>query len=158
MDNETTVSPEEVGAAAQEFVDGLVTAFGVAGTTTVSVDGVDIAVDVEGEDLGRLVGPKGRTLVALQDLARVASQRRLGDHETRLKVDIGGYRVRRQEALVRFTKSVAETVRETGEARSLEPMASPDRKIVHDVLNDEPGVSSRSEGEDPHRRVVVVPA
>jgi len=104
-----------------------------------------------------MVGPRGNTLLAIQDLTRVASQRRLGDQETRLRVDIAGYRERRREALSRFALKVAEDVKETGEARVLEPMPSADRKVVHDTLVDVEGVQTRSEGEDPRRRIVVEP-
>lgn len=157
-DDENPVSPQEVGDAAVAFVDGLVEAFGASGTTTVNVDGTELDVAVAGSDLGLLVGPRGRTLLAVQDLARVAAQRRLGDQETRLRVDVGGYRERRSAALASFASSVAEQVRETGVARALEPMASADRKVVHDALNEEEGVTSRSEGDDPNRYIVVAPA
>jgi len=113
---------------------------------------------VDGTELGLLVGPGGNTLMAIQDLTRVASQRRLGDQDTRLRVDIAGYRERRKEALGRFAQKVAEEVVATGQARRLEPMNSADRKIVHDTLIEVAGVSTRSEGEDPKRRVVVEPA
>ena len=72
----------------------------------------------------------------MQDLARVASQRRLGDHDTRLRVDIGGYRQRRKEALDRFALQMADEVKQSGVARVLEPMSSADRKIVHDALSE----------------------
>ena len=94
---------------------------------------------------------------AIQDLVRVSAQRRLGDHETRLRVDVAGYRERRAAALATFARSVADDVRSSGSARSMEPMNSADRKVIHDALNDEDGVDSRSEGEDPDRRIVVVP-
>ena len=93
-----------------------------------------------------------------KDLARVAAQRRLGDHDTRLRIDVAGYRERRQVALGGFARKVAAEVRESNEARSMEPMASADRKVVHDVLNEEDGVTTRSVGEDPNRRIVVEPA
>jgi spoIIIJ-associated protein len=157
-DQQSTVTPEEVGTAAVGFMEGLATAFGATADVELSVDGVELDVSVSGSDLGLLVGPGGRTLTAVQDLARVAAQRRLGDHETRLRIDVGGYRARREVALGEFARSVAEQVRATGTARSLEPMTSADRKIVHDVLNDEDGVASRSVGEDPDRRIVVEPA
>jgi len=96
--------------------------------------------------------------VAIQDLTRVASQRRLGDHDTRLRVDVGGYRERRREALSRFATQIAEQVVSSGEARALEPMPSADRKVIHDVLTDNTAVVTRSEGEDPNRRVVIAPA
>lgn len=150
-------SVDEVAAAARSFMTGLTTAFGFDVTDDVKVEDNEIEVTVNGEHLGLLVGPGGRTLLAIQDLARVAAQRRLGDHETRLRVDVAGYRERRRQALERFAVSVADTVRETGAPRSLDPMPSADRKIVHDVLAGIDGVSSRSEGEEPHRRIVVVP-
>ena len=155
---QSDVSPDQVGAAAVEFMEGLTSAFGRTARVDLTVDGVELDVNVQGDELGLLVGPGGRTLNAVQDLARVAAQRRLGDHETRLRIDVAGYRERRQVALGEFARKVAATVRETGEARSMEPMASADRKVVHDVLNEEDGVATRSVGEDPNRRIVVEPA
>jgi spoIIIJ-associated protein len=151
------VSPQEVGDAAVTFMDGLVEAFGAAGTSSLAVDDTELDLQVDGDGLGLLVGPGGRTLNAIQDLARVSAQRRLGDHETRLRIDVAGYRARRSEALQRFAADVASSVRENGSARALEPMNSADRKVIHDALNDEDGVESRSEGDDPNRRIVVVP-
>ena len=155
---ESTVTPEEVGAAAVSFMDGLTAAFGASGTSSLEIDGIELSVSVSGSELGLMVGPGGRTLNAIQDLARVAAQRRLGDHETRLRIDVAGYRERREAALSSFARDVAEQVRSSGTARSLEPMSSADRKVVHDVLTDEAGVSSRSIGEDPDRRIIVEPA
>jgi len=151
------VSPQEVGDAAVTFMDGLVEAFDATGTSSLDVDGIELDVQVDGDGLGLLVGPGGRTLNAIQDLARVSAQRRLGDHETRLRIDVAGYRARRSEALQSFAADVAGSVRESGSARALEPMNSADRKVIHDALNDEDGVESRSEGDDPNRRIVVVP-
>lgn len=154
---QSPVSPQEVGDAAVAFMDGLVAAFDATGTSALSVDGTELDVQVDGEGLGLLVGPGGRTLNAIQDLARVSAQRRLGDHDTRLRIDVAGYRARRSEALQRFAADVAASVRESGTARALEPMNSADRKVVHDALTDEAGVESRSEGDDPNRRIVVSP-
>ena len=152
------VDPNLVTASATDFLKGLVTAFGVTGDVSVTRDDQEIDARVDGDELGLLVGPRGTTLLAIQDLTRVASQRRLGDQETRLRVDIAGYRERRREALARFALKVAEDVKETGEARVLEPMPSADRKVVHDTLVEVEGVQTRSEGEDPKRRIVVEPA
>ena len=155
---ESTVTPDEVGAAAVAFMDGLTEAFGLDGSSVLDVDGLELELNVDGSELGLLVGPGGRTLNAVQDLARVAAQRRLGDHETRLRIDVAGYRERREAALAKFASDVAEQVRTSGTPRSLEAMSSADRKVIHDVLNDEDGVSSRSVGEDPDRRIIVDPA
>jgi spoIIIJ-associated protein len=154
----STVTPDEVGAAAVAFMEGLTAAFGARGDVAVQIDDLELEVKVTGTELGLLVGPGGRTLNAVQDLARVAAQRRLGDHETRLRIDVAGYRERREAALGAFARDIAEQVRVSGTARSLEPMTSADRKVIHDVLTDEDGVSSRSVGEDPDRRIIVEPA
>lgn len=156
---ESPVSPQEVGDAAVAFMSDLATAFGVEGAeTALAVDGTELEVTVTGGELGLMVGPGGRTLTAIQDLARVASQRRLGDHDTRLRIDVGGYREKRRAALEKFAATVAAQVIDTGEAKALEPMSSADRKIVHDAIIEIDGVTSRSEGDDPRRRVVITPA
>lgn len=152
------VNARQVGDEARKFIDELVAAFAFTGTTELIEDGDDLEIRVQGDNLGLLVGPRGTTLQAVQDLARVASQRRLGDHDTRLRVDIGGYRQRRKEALDRFASQMAEEVKQSGVARVLEPMSSADRKIVHDALSEVEGIATRSEGDDPYRRVVITPA
>jgi spoIIIJ-associated protein len=152
------VDVEAVRQAALEFMTGLTTAFGFDAEVDAAVDGNEIEVRVNGASLGLMIGPGGRTLLGIQDLARVAAQRRLGDHETRLRVDVAGYREKRRVALERFATTVAEQVRTSGVARSLDPMPSADRKVLHDALAAIEGVTSRSEGEDPYRRVVVTPA
>ena len=152
------VNARQVGEEARKFIDELVAAFAFTGTTELIEDGDDLEVRVHGENLGLLVGPRGTTLQAVQDLARVASQRRLGDHDTRLRIDIGGYRQRRKEALDRFALQMADEVKKSGVARVLEPMTSADRKIVHDALSEVEGIGTRSEGDDPYRRVVITPA
>lgn len=152
------VNARQVGDEARKFIDELVAAFAFSGTTELIEDGDDLEIRVHGDNLGLLVGPRGTTLQAIQDLARVASQRRLGDHDTRLRVDIGGYRQRRKEALDRFAVQMADEVKQSGVARVLEPMSSADRKVVHDSLSTVEGIATRSEGDDPYRRVVITPA
>ena len=92
-------SAEAVGEQARQFLAGLAGALGSSAAVHVNVDGDDIDLKVDGDDLGLLIGPRGATLLAVQDLTRVASQRRLGDHSTHLRIDIAGYRERRREAL-----------------------------------------------------------
>jgi spoIIIJ-associated protein len=133
----------------------MLTAAGLVGQVTATLNGEDIDINVSGDDVSVFVGQRGATLMAVQDLTRVVSQRRLGDHDTHMRVDIGSYRERRREALSRFALKVADDVIATGQPRVLEPMNSADRKIVHDALVDAVGVSTHSQGQDPHRRVVV---
>ena len=141
-----------------EFLEGLVDALGAQGTVQrTQVDGDTIELSVEGEDLGLLIGPKGQTLTAVHELSRTVLQRRAtGRHMGRVRIDIGGYRQRRQEALARFVRQQAEAVLAEGSARALEPMNSADRKVVHDTVNEIEGVATVSEGADPNRRVVIV--
>jgi spoIIIJ-associated protein len=154
----TEASVEEQATAAEEFLSGLVEAFGFDATVrAVEVDDA-VEVSIDGEDLGLLIGPKGRTLWALQELTKTVVQRQQGGGlSTRIRVDVSGYRERRKAALERFTRTVAADVVESGQARALEPMGAADRKVVHDTVNDIDGVSTRSEGEDPRRRVVITP-
>jgi len=150
--------PAQVAAEAEKFLIGLAASLGATGETAVNIDGNDIEVQLNGSDLGLLVGPRGSTLQAVQDITRVVSQRRMGDHDTRLRIDIGGYRAKRKEALSRFVTQVADEVVASGSARALEAMPSPDRKIVHDALTGRTDIETHSEGEDPNRRVVISPA
>ena len=161
MDNErvqSDVTPQEVGDAAVAFMSDLAAAFGVTDAKTdLTVDGTDLDVRLTGTDVGLMVGPGGRTLNAVQDLVRVAAQRRLGDHETRLRIDVGGYREKRRGALEKFASAVAAQVIESGEPKALEPMPSSDRKAVHDAIIEIDGVTSRSDGDEPMRRVIISP-
>lgn len=154
---ETPADPTQVAASAETFLQGLAVALGAEATTAVAIDGDNIEVQLNGSELGLLVGPRGSTLQAVQDLTRVVSQRRMGDHDTRLRIDIGGYRAKRREALSRFVTQVADEVVASGTARALEPMPSSDRKIVHDALTGRTDITTHSEGDDPNRRVVIVP-
>jgi len=148
----------EQGRIAEQFVTGLLERFGVsASTEVVPLDDDTIEIRVEGPELGLLIGPKGQTLQAVQEMTRTVVQRRSVARTGRILVDVAGYRVKRRQALERFTQQVAEDVRATGIQRVLEPMSAPDRKIVHDTANDLPGVRTISEGEEPRRRVVILP-
>jgi spoIIIJ-associated protein len=142
-----------------EFLEGLLEALGAEGTVSRNqVDEETIELSVDGDDLGLLIGPKGQTLTAVHELSRTVLQRRAtGRHEGRVRIDIGGYRQRRQEALARFVTQQAELVKAEGTSRALEPMNAADRKVVHDTVNDIAGVGTISEGADPDRRVVLVP-
>jgi spoIIIJ-associated protein len=155
------VDLEAQRVAVETFLTELVEAFGRSdATVSVSVAEDDSALEatVEGSELGLLVGQKGVTLQAVQELVRSMVQRRfVGQAHARVRVDVAGYRARRKEALERFATGVAESVRESGVAKALDPMGSADRKVVHDVITDIDGVETVSEGEDAARRVVIRP-
>ena len=155
---DTEVNLDEQEAVAVEFVQGLLDALGVAGSVrTGRTDDDGIALDIDGDGLGLLVGPKGATLAALEELTRAAVQHAAEGQRARLHVDVGGYRQRRREALAEFTRTVAEEVRAAGEPRALEPMSASDRKVVHDAVAELGGLATVSEGEDARRHVVIRP-
>ena len=143
-----------------EFLDGLVDSFDLEGRVeAVSIDEETTEVRVEGRDLGILVGPKGNTLAAIQELSRTVIHRKVsGTAAGRVRLDVAGDRQRRREALEQFTRGVAEEVRSSGVQKALEPMGSADRKVVHDAVNEIEGVSTISEGDEPRRRVVLTPS
>lgn len=149
---------EQQGAVAVTFLNGLVDAFGLEATVAVrSVNESAVEVAVEGNDLGLLVGPRGATLQAIQELTRTAVLRETGMREGWVIVDVAEYRVKRRAALEKFALQVAEQVTSGGMAVRLDPMPPADRKVVHDVLNPVAGIETLSEGEEPRRRVVVRP-
>ena len=153
------VSLAEQGEAARDFVDGLCATFGVDATVVVRpVDDETVEIVVSGDDLGALIGPKGQTLQAVQELTRTVVQRQLSARGGRILVDVAGYRAKRRAALEAFTRTVAAEVRDAGVAKVLEAMPPPDRKVVHDTVNDIEGVETTSEGEEPNRRVVILPS
>ena len=151
------MSIEAQAELAENFVRGVVERFGLDATTTCETTEDTVRVNVEGENLGLLIGPRGATVDALQELTRTAVQRRGEDSHTRIVVDVGGYRLRRAEALQQFARRVAADVAASGESQALDPMSAADRKIVHDAVNELDGVRTTSEGEDPRRYVVIHP-
>jgi spoIIIJ-associated protein len=149
----------EQGEAVRGFLVDLLDAFGFDGEVTATpVEEGAVELAVTGGDLGLLIGPKGATLQAIQELSRSVLQRqRPGESHARIRVDVSGYRARRKVALEGFVRQVAEDVRTSGVQKALEPMAPPDRKVVHDTVNEIEGVHTISEGEDARRRVVIIP-
>jgi spoIIIJ-associated protein len=150
---------EEQGEVGRAFVADLLSEFGMEGTVeTRLLDEDTVEIAALGDDLGILVGPRGSTLAALQDLTRAVVQRQCPSRTDRILVDVAGYRERRSAALKRFSVQIAEEVLASGQEKALEPMSPADRKAVHDAINEMPGVQTRSEGEDPNRHIVIAPA
>jgi spoIIIJ-associated protein len=147
-------SAEEVAETARDFVSGLLSAMRLEASVGTSVDQGRAFVDVSGDDLGLLIGRRGQTLEALQEITRTAVQRRLRAR-VRLLVDVEGYRARRRASLADYARAMARRARERGTEIELEPMNAYERKIVHDAIAEVEGASSFSEGEEPNRKVIV---
>ena len=154
VEDREPATPEDVAEVAEDFVRGLLGAMGLEAEVRSSVEGESAFIDVGGESLGVLIGRRGQTLDALQELARTAVQRRLRSR-VRLLVDVEGYRARRRTSLAEYAKQIAERAKQRGTEIELEPMNSFERKIVHDAVAEVEGATSFSEGEEPARKVVV---
>lgn len=142
----------------EEFLSGVLGAFGLTGEMESTLDGKDLTVNIKGENLGLLVGPRLATLESLQELARLSLQREAeGKEYARVTVDVEGIRNTRRDSLEAFVKSAADRARDEGSTVVFEEMSSADRKQVHDLASTIDGVKSVSEGEDPRRRVALVP-
>ena len=141
---------------AADYVEGLLDVLDMDGDIDELVANGRPVVEVVGGGLQSLVGQRGVTLEALQELARLAVFRQTGS-PSRLLLDIGGYRASRRNELAAVARNAVERVKELGEPVRLEPMSAFERKCVHDVINATDGVVSESQGEEPNRRIVVSP-
>lgn len=159
VDHEFSRNDQE--KVAIDFLEGIVDVLDMEGAVALAEgeaeDGA-IELAVTGDGLGLLVGPKGATLNALQELTRSVVQREAqGARTERLRVDVAGYRERRTAALQEFARGIADDVLDSGSEKVLEPMGPADRKVVHDAIGELDGVETGSEGEEPRRRVVIRP-
>jgi spoIIIJ-associated protein len=143
------------GEIAADYIEGLLDVADLDGDIDMDVEGDRAVVSVVGATLDELVGRRGEVLEALQELTRLAVHQHTGNR-TRMMLDVGGYRQRRRAELAEAGKDAADEVRRTGEAKRMWPMNPFERKIVHDAVA-AAGLRSESEGEEPDRRVVVLP-
>ena len=151
---------EREGEVAADFLETLLDIADLDGDIDVDIDGDRAAVAIVDSDEGRvprrLVGPDGKVLEALQELTRLAVQSATGER-SRLMLDVAGHRAERRAALVEIAQEVIAQVKSTGEQRALDPMSAFERKVVHDEVL-AAGLASESEGVEPRRHVVVLPA
>ncbi|MBB5119842.1 single-stranded DNA-binding protein [Streptomyces eurocidicus] len=151
---------EQEGEIAADYLEGLLDIADLDGDIDMDVEAdraaVSIISDSTSRDLQKLVGRDGEVLEALQELTRLAVNRETGDR-SRLMLDIAGFRARKREELAQVGAKAAEEAKSSGQAVKLDPMTPFERKVVHDAVA-AAGLSSESEGEEPQRRVVVLPA
>ncbi|MEU4091112.1 R3H domain-containing nucleic acid-binding protein [Streptomyces sp. NPDC026673] len=151
---------EQEGEIAADYLEGLLDIADLDGDIDMDVEGDRASVSIIGEsssrDLNKLVGRDGEVLEALQELTRLAVHRETGDR-SRLMLDIAGFRARKRAELTELGEKAAEEVKGSGKPVKLEAMTPFERKVVHDAVA-AAGLRSESEGEEPERRVVVLPA
>jgi spoIIIJ-associated protein len=153
---ESPVDLEQESEIAADYIEGLLDVADLDGDIDMDVEGDRPVVSVVGATLSELVGPHGEVLEALQELTRLAVHRQTGTR-SRIMLDVGGYRARRRQELAELGRKVAEEVGRTGVPQRLDAMTPFERKVVHDAVA-AAGCRSESEGEEPSRRVVVLPA
>ena len=152
---------EEEGEVAADYLEELLDIADLDGDIDIDVENGRASVAIVTEngrerELRGLVGGQGEVLEALQELARLAVQAKTGER-SRLMLDVAGYRAGRRRALEDVAARAVAEVRRTGDPVRLEPMNAFERKVVHDAVA-EAGLASESEGVEPGRRVVVLPA
>jgi spoIIIJ-associated protein len=151
---------EREGEVAADFLEQLLDIADMDGDIDVDVDGDRAAVAIvdseEGRVSRRLVGEGGKVLEALQELTRLAVQATTGER-SRLMLDVAGFRAERRAALAKIAQGAIATVKSTGERVAMEPMTAFERKVVHDEVV-VAGLGSESEGVEPQRFVVILPA
>ncbi len=147
-----------LAAEVRMLVGRVVAALGVDGQITVVEDDASVIVTCSGDDVALLIGRHGQTIDAVQYLLNAISHRAYGDERKEVVVDAAGYRERRRATLEALAERTAEQVRASGARVELEPMTAVERKVVHVKLKELGGVETASEGTEPNRYVVVLPA
>ena len=147
---------EEEGDVAADYLEGLLDIADLDGDIDIDVENDRAALAIAGGKLSHLVGSRGEVLDSLQELTRLAVQTSLAER-SRLMLDIDNFRCDKKEELAELARQTADEVKSSGEAIKLQPMNAFERKVIHDTIQ-EIGLTSESEGEDPDRCVVVLPA
>jgi len=119
-------------------------------------DSLPILVDITGDDLSILIGRRSETLNALQYISRLIVNKELG-RNVNLILDVEGFRMRRNRQLRHLAQRMADQAMKTGRRQLLEPMPANERRIIHMELRNHPGVTTESQGEEPHRKVTIIP-
>lgn len=145
---------EDRAERAEAFLADVCEAMGIGVRIETRAEGEYIHVDVTGQEAGILIGHHGQTLDALQYLCNLVAGRG-GQQGARIVLDVEGYRRRRTETLTSLATRLAERVARSGEPAVLEPMSAQERRVIHLALQDYPGVTTTSEGQEPFRRVVI---
>lgn len=146
------------GNPAAEFLQGLLDRMGVPGVVLAKIEEDIVRLYIDKSTMGMIIGRRGENLDAMQYLTSLAVNRnRKQEGYTRISIDTEGYREKREETLARLAHKIAAQVKETGRPRTLEPMNPYERRVMHATLQDDPYVATRSEGDEPNRRVIIYP-
>ncbi|MGM0651614.1 MAG: RNA-binding cell elongation regulator Jag/EloR [Bacillota bacterium] len=142
----------------KNYLEELLDKMNVEGTVEVKEDSEKLEAEVFGEDVGALIGRRGKSLSDLQYLINVIMRRQYSKLNKMIVIDVENYRARREKTLKQLAKSVAKKVIQEKEEKKLEPMTPQERRIIHIALQDYPGITTYSDGEEPYRKVVIAPS
>jgi spoIIIJ-associated protein len=156
VESQQAVLPEEPAERVRVLLERIVEELGLEASVAVEEDEDEIHADVEGEEVGLLIGRHGQTIDAVQLLCYQAAYQGRQDRK-RVSVDAAGYRRRQSETLKRRADMAAEDAVRHGEAVEMDPLGPNERRVVHEHLRDRPEVETYSEGDEPNRYVVVAP-
>ena len=156
LESQQAVLPEEPAERVRVLLERIVEDLGLEATVSVEEVEDEIRADVDGEDVGLLIGRHGQTIDAVQLLAYQAAFRGRQERK-RVTVDAAGYRRRQGESLRRRADLAAEDAIRHKEPVEMDPLGSNERRVVHEHLRDRPEVETYSEGDEPNRYVVVAP-
>lgn len=145
---------DEEADAAADFLEGLLDAMDLPGDLKIRLHADHAELEVIDIGSGALIGRRGQTLDAIQELVRCSLQRQF-QRRARVKIDAEGYRARRMDKLIEKAEEAIDTVLDTGESERLEPMDVFERKAVHQLVGEVDGLTSRSQGREPARRVII---
>jgi spoIIIJ-associated protein len=140
-----------------EYIKELLSLMKVQGTVDVIEDDEKLSASIEGSDVGILIGRRGRTLGDLQYVLNVIMRRQFAMLNKMIVIDVENYRLRREKTLIQLAKNVARKVSQEGFEQALEPMNPQERRIIHLALQEFPGITTYSSGQEPYRKVIVAP-
>ena len=145
---------ENVDEVIHDFLSDVLAEMGLNTEISIAEEDGSYFVNIEGDCLGLLIGKRGQTLEAVQYITNIVANRH-SSRRVRVILDAEGYRKRREEVLQQLANRLAHRVEINGESIMLEPMTAHERKIIHTTLQDNPHVLTKSEGEEPNRKVVI---
>ena len=149
-----------VASRALEILKHILELMGIEADAEITSDEPEgVSIEITGsQDLGLLIGKRGQTLAALQLIvAMMANRGQEPERRKRIVLDAEGYRARRERTVQAMAHSAAQRAKRSGRPVTIESLTPRERRIVHLALADEPGITTRSEGEDPHREIIVMP-
>jgi len=141
----------------EKYLKEMLVNMGIEGSITVETDEEKLEAMIMGEDVGVLIGRRGKTLSDMQYIVNIVMRRQFKNLNKMTVIDVENYRARREKTLTQLARNVARKVSQDGYEQALEPMTPQERRIIHIALQDHPGIKTYSAGQEPYRKVIIAP-